>query len=286
MSDATADGTEHRPAARETYLAGYGTDVHQRMTARTAADKASFLLPYLRPGVSLLDCGCGPGSITVDLADLVAPGEVVGIDIAAVQVERATALAAERGVGNVRFQVGSVYELPFPDAYFDVVFSCYMVEHLREPLNALREMRRVLRSGGIAAVRDGDYEVGLWEPSTPLLRDLQALFQRAREQSGSPYYARNQRWLLLEAEFARTSGFAFAQYEGDHDATRRFAAVGARYLRQPPSEATAALGVSADPADAAHREAMARELEAWGERPDAFWAQLDCAAIGWVDQRV
>ena len=67
----------------------------------------------------LLDVGCGPGSITLGLAEAVAPGEVVGVDLQPAQVEQARALAAERGVANVRFEVASAYALPFPDAAFD-----------------------------------------------------------------------------------------------------------------------------------------------------------------------
>jgi ubiquinone/menaquinone biosynthesis C-methylase UbiE len=86
----------------------------------------------------LLDCGCGIGAITVDLAQQLAPGEVVGIDIAPVQVERSRALAREKGVANARFEVGNVYELSFPDAAFDAAFAHRVLEHLSDPLRALR----------------------------------------------------------------------------------------------------------------------------------------------------
>src|SRR5688572_8059537 len=72
-----------------------------QMAARTVTRDAAFLLPYLHPGMELLDAGCGPGSITVGLAEVVAPGGVVGVDLQAAQVEQARTLAAERGVTNV-----------------------------------------------------------------------------------------------------------------------------------------------------------------------------------------
>jgi ubiquinone/menaquinone biosynthesis C-methylase UbiE len=103
--------------------ATYSAEAHAMMGQRTAAQNADFFLPHLRPGMRLLDAGCGQGSITIGLADAVAPGEVVGLDRDPEQVERARALAAERGVTNVRFEVGDAYALPFPDASFDAVFA-------------------------------------------------------------------------------------------------------------------------------------------------------------------
>jgi ubiquinone/menaquinone biosynthesis C-methylase UbiE len=137
------------------------------MARRTAAQEAAFFLPHLRPGMRVLDVGCGPGSITVGLAEVVAPGEVVGIDVQQSQVERARDLAVERGVANVRFEVGDVYRLPFLDHSFDAVFAHTVLMHLQEPVRALAEARRVLRPGGITGVRDPDYGTMLSLPRRP-----------------------------------------------------------------------------------------------------------------------
>src|SRR5207302_9679818 len=102
---------EHAPPqlealpAREAYTHGYGERVVQHMAARSASVTLAFFLPHLKPGVRVLDCGCGPGAITADVAALVAPGEVVGVDIEPGQVETARQRAAERGIANVRFEV-------------------------------------------------------------------------------------------------------------------------------------------------------------------------------------
>ena len=103
------------------------------------------MLPDLNPGMSLLDCGCGPGSTTIELAQRLAPGQVTGIDIGAESVKQAQALARDLDVSNVSFQVANVYELPFPDNSFDAVFTHVVLAHLNEPLRALREMQRVLK---------------------------------------------------------------------------------------------------------------------------------------------
>src|SRR5215467_7322601 len=89
--------------AGQPYAVGYGTGATAIMASRTAEHVAGFLLPHLGAGIRLLDCGCGPGSISVGLARVVAPGEVVGIDIEATQVEAAQKRAHELGVSNARF---------------------------------------------------------------------------------------------------------------------------------------------------------------------------------------
>src|SRR5262245_909627 len=104
------------------------------MLRRTVEANASFVLPHLRPGLTVLDCGCGPGSITLGLAERVAPAQVVGIDVADQQVAAARALATEREVRNVRFERASIYDLPFAGGTFDLAFAHTVLEHLGDPL--------------------------------------------------------------------------------------------------------------------------------------------------------
>ncbi len=138
-------------------------------TWRTAENSAAYLLPYLSPGQSLLDIGCGPGTITVDLARRVNPGSVVGFDASADVVAQAAEHAASVGVTNVRFQVGDLFALPYDEGSFDVVHAHQVLQHLTDPVSALFELRRVLRVGGLLAVRDGDYGAFTWAPADPLL---------------------------------------------------------------------------------------------------------------------
>ncbi len=128
--------TDRNNPPKEKYLV-HGTESQRNMAARSALRHAAFFLHQLRKGMHILDCGSGSGSITLDLACLVAPGQVVGIDIDESEVERARALAGERGANNVRFQTDNVYNLPFANTAFDVVFSNALFDHLSEPLVAL-----------------------------------------------------------------------------------------------------------------------------------------------------
>src|SRR5262249_44921155 len=123
---------------------------------RVAAREAAFFLPHLRPGMALLDCGCGPGSITVGLAEAVAPGRVVGVDREPKALAVARAQAAGRGVTNVRFEEGDVHALPFADATFDAAFAHALLEHVRDPAAALAELYRVVKPGGVVGVRSPD----------------------------------------------------------------------------------------------------------------------------------
>jgi ubiquinone/menaquinone biosynthesis C-methylase UbiE len=149
---------------RDVYTHGHGEVVVRSHAARTAASSAAYLLPLLSPGLELLDVGCGPGSITLDLAEAVAPGRVRGIEIAEDALRTARASAGERGV-EVEFAAGDVYRLDDPDDSYDVTHAHQVLQHLSDPVAALREMRRVTRPGGVVAVRDADYAAFTWWPA-------------------------------------------------------------------------------------------------------------------------
>jgi ubiquinone/menaquinone biosynthesis C-methylase UbiE len=104
---------------------------------RSIATSAAFFVPHLQPGMALLDAGCGPGSITLDFAEALAPIEVVGVDIDTAALERARKAAEERGVTNLRLEPGDIYKLRFPDASFDAVWTSSTMQWLRRPKKAL-----------------------------------------------------------------------------------------------------------------------------------------------------
>ncbi len=107
------------------------------------------LCEYLRKGDHVLDVGCGPGTITLDVAEFVYPGKVIGIDIAENAIKDARKAAKERNIENVEFVVRDACALPFKDGQFDVVYEHILLKWLRNPLDALKEQKRVARKGGL-----------------------------------------------------------------------------------------------------------------------------------------
>ncbi|HEY2763133.1 MAG TPA: methyltransferase domain-containing protein [Pseudonocardiaceae bacterium] len=156
-------------ASHETYTHGHAESVLRSHVWRTVDNSAAYLAGHLRPGISVLDVGCGPGTITTDLAQRVAPGRVLGIEPVPEPLARARATARQAGVGNVAFVLGDVYALEAGDATFDVVHAHQVLQHLGDPVAALREMLRVTRPGGVVAARDGDYAAMTWWPADPRL---------------------------------------------------------------------------------------------------------------------
>ena len=210
------------------YTHGHHASVVAQHARRTAAIEAWFLLPRLRPGMRLLDAGCGPGSVTCGLAQIVAPGPVTGIDLSAAVLEQARSLAAERGIGNAAFETGDVYALEYGDETFDVVFANQLLQHLADPPAALREFRRVLKPGGLVAVRDADYATMSPQPHFAEFDDWNRLYHQVARRNaaepdagrhlpdwlraaGLPGYELHPNVVLLEGDDARIWGEAWSQ---------------------------------------------------------------------------
>jgi SAM-dependent methyltransferase len=191
--------------SHETYTPGYSEPTLQLMLKRTAAKHATFFTPFLDRGMRLLDCGCGPGTITIDLAEMVAPGQVIGIDLEPAQL-RAAEQRARQQQTNASFAVVSIYSLPFLDGSFDRVFAHALFEHLREPVIALREMKRVLRSSGLVGIRSPDWAGRLVYPPNPLIEQAFGLFKQMQiANGGNPHVGRAIKGLLREAGFRNIS---------------------------------------------------------------------------------
>ncbi len=191
----------------DTYTHGHHGSVLRSHTWRTVENSAGYLLPHLEPGTSILDVGCGPGTITADLADRVAPGSVLGIDRGTDVVDLAAAAHVDRA--GVRFAVGDVYALDADDATFDVVHAHQVLQHLSDPVAALIEMRRVCRPDGVVAVRDADYGAFTWAPLDPTLdRWLDAYRAVARSNDAEPDAGRHLKGGALAAGFSSVEASA------------------------------------------------------------------------------
>jgi len=193
----------------EVYTPGYNETAVRYMMRRHAARDAAFVLPHLRRGMSLLDCGCGPGTITLGLAEAVSPGHVVGLDLEESQIDLARNLAVERRLKNVEFKFGSVYELPFLEHSFDVVFAHALFEHLGDPLAALGELRRVLKPGGIAGISSPDWNGNLMAPRNQEAQEFIEIYKRLQiRNGGNPYVGRELGRLMEEAGFSAVTVMA------------------------------------------------------------------------------
>jgi ubiquinone/menaquinone biosynthesis C-methylase UbiE len=104
--------------------------------------------------MTILDIGCGPGSITIDLAKHVPHGHVTGLEYVTDPLPAARELASSEGVTNITFQQGDIHALPFVDDTFDIVHVHQVLQHIADPVQGLREMRRVMKEGGIVAARE------------------------------------------------------------------------------------------------------------------------------------
>ncbi|GAA1225715.1 methyltransferase domain-containing protein [Rhodoglobus aureus] len=185
-----------RSMTRERYTHGHHESVLKSHTWRTIANSAAYLEPHLQSGLSLLDVGCGPGTITAEFAERLSPGQVTGVDAAPAAIEKASALTAD----NLSFVVGDAYALPFDDNSFDLVHSHQTLQHLGRPVAALAEMMRVAKPGGLIAVRDVDYAGLICFPELSGLRVWADLYDAVhRSNGGEPNAGRRLKAWALQA---------------------------------------------------------------------------------------
>jgi SAM-dependent methyltransferase len=266
------------PVRHEQYSHGHAPAVVRQHAQRTADEAAAFLRPDLKPGMRLIDVGCGPGSITRGLAEWLAPGEVVGLDPSGATLEGARRDAAARGLSNLRYEEGSVYALPFPDDSFDVAYAHQVFQHLRERGAALREMLRVVRRGGLIALREVDWGTVAYWPRDPWLdRYVDMHLKTWRRNGGEPEMGRRMRALFNEAGVTdlRISGAAWC-YATPEETTAWGESYAERLLTSPMGEQPVKYGY----ATRADIEAMAAAFRSWAAHPDALWSFNHVEAIG------
>ncbi|GHC80809.1 hypothetical protein GCM10007079_20040 [Nocardiopsis terrae] len=254
-------------------MARYTHGQHPTVTTsylwRDAENSAAYALGEIRPGRSLLDVGCGPGSITADLARRVAPGRVTAVDNSAEAVEQARAGAEEAGVANIDFLVGDVHDLDLPDDTFDVVHAHQVLQHVDDPVRALAEMGRVARPGGVVAACDSDYSAMHWYPRLPELDSWMDLYQSmARLNGGEPDAGRH----LLA--WAHAAGFGEVSYVAEvwnHSAPDRRAWWGGMWARRILESAMGRDAVRKGYATEEELADISAGWRRWSEHPDAVF---------------
>ena len=277
-----SSGNETGSSVKEGYIHNaYGVVTKDIHGVRTADSSAAFLLSYLRKGQRLLDLGCGQGSITTGLAQAVAPGEVVGLDMEEKAINVARERAAEEGVSNVRFEVGNAYNLSFESDYFDVTYSNGVLDHLHHPGDALKEVWRVLKPGGIIGVRDVDMETAKFAPANPLLEKHVELYIRFRRHlGGDPLIGRNLRALVNNASFLKTHFSSSCAVDLGHTTESIKAKVEGLiqlFTGAKVRETVIELGW----ADNMYFDWVEEALRTWSESPNAYGSLVWGEAIGW-----
>ena len=267
------------PDDKQIYTAGYSPTAIQSRARRTAAEHAGFFLPHLRAGMHVLDCGCGPGSITIGLAEVVTPGGVVGIDIEPSQIDLARTQAVQRGCTNVRFDVGNVLHLPYPEATFDAVFGHTILMQFQDPLPVVAEVCRVVKPGGVVGFREPACDGNLYEPPEGAFKQYFALFMRMLQYNGSnPLVGHRLGALLSRAGVERVT--MSASYEGrgtPEEKQERYDRMARRCQEDRWMEQAIALGwISRDA-----RDRLSAALHGEGADPEAFSAFACCEVVGW-----
>lgn len=242
------------------YTPGYTENAVQFMARRTTAKHAAFFTPHLRPGWALLDCGCGPGAITCDLARLVAPGQTIGVDAAESQVKEAELRATAEGLGHVRFRMAAAEALPFPDDSFDAVFSHALFEHLPNASAVAKELLRVLRPGGLAGIRSPDWGGFVLFPNDREVDGALAAYREIQESGGGDtQMGRKLGSILNRAGFTEVETGGEFEFYADREWIANYLA-----LRLEKGKKT--------------KEADA--LRIWSRHPDSLFAQAWFHAVG------
>jgi SAM-dependent methyltransferase len=261
------------------YSVGHRPSAIGYMARRTAERNAQFALPHFLRGSSLLDCGCGPGTITLGLARHVVPGHVIGIDLEASQIELAQANAREAGVSNVSFQTADVRSLPFTDGQFDLVFCHTVLCHLARPEIAIAEMCRVLRHGGCIAIRDIIASRCIYWPESPQLLRGESLLQKVMSHAGGdPDCGTKLGRLLSEA------GFSDVFMSASYDLPRTLAEKPDYFASEGDLLEYSTMGDICVAQGWAKREelsAIAKEWRIFGSMPDTLFALPFGEVVGW-----
>lgn len=264
-------------STRTGYTMGYDEDFRQMLDRRSAATHAKHLLPHLQPGMSVLDFGCGPGTISVGLASAVEPGGFVGIDMADSQIELARKAADAGGHHNASFQVGDVTDLAFDDDTFDVVHCHAVLNHVPDTRAALQEAKRVLKPGGIISCRELIGESSFSEPAGNLREAWEVFTKLIEANGGHPQMGKELKAYLVDAGFTNVAITASIEVYSTPEDIAFFHKLVADWFFSPKLIAAATMfGLATHEQFEKWRE----DHDAWRDAPEAVGATAFGEAIG------
>lgn len=260
------------------YTHGHHQSVLKSHRWRTIENSAAHLAPRLTPDAELLDIGCGPGTLTCDLAERVR--RVTAVEHTAEALDLCRVEAERRGVTNIDFVVADVHDLTFDDASFDIVHAHQVLQHVADPVRALTQMRRVCRPGGTVSVRESDYHGFVWYPESQALNRWMDLYQRvARSNGGEPDAGR----MLLA--WAHEVGFADVTYTSStwcHASPAERDHWGGMWAERVLSSKLGEQAVAEGFADRAELEEISAAWLEWAANPDATISVLHGEILGTV----
>ena len=249
------------------------------LAARGLDNQCGPLKAYLRPGLEVLDAGCGPGTITADVAAVVSPGTVRGVDLVEQSIEQARELAASMGAANLSFEVGDCNALRFADQSFDLVYSNSMLEYQRDPAVTLAELRRVTRRGGwLVAITTSNVD-RLFYPRCPTVEKILAAFMAYGDPSRADFF-QDMLCARKTAGAFRAAGLQALQVEA-YGAPVDCVYPGSQYFDYRHDALVGFLGdpqrwrriIAAGLLDEAAVLQARRELDEWHAHPSAFYLQ-------------
>lgn len=160
---------------------------------RNAENSAEQLLPTLKamaaqnPHLRLLDVGSGSGTLTASFSKYMPEGQITAVDLSEDILAQAKEHVASVKITNISFQQASVYELPFLDDSFDIVHTSQMLTHLDEPHEAMKELYRVCKKGGVVSARDADIGMTAYWPTTKGIEKATEVMCKFQEATGGTW---------------------------------------------------------------------------------------------------
>lgn len=264
---------------RETYMHGHHPVVVDEHARRSAKRNAAHLLPHLTSGMSLIDIGCGPGSITAGLAKAIGPGQAVGVDTSETALGRARANADDAEIKNLEYQIADAYDLPFSDGSFEAAHIHQVLQHLSKPKCALQEAVRVLAPGGVIGITEVDWGTAVFWPRTSATdRFLEIYNEVAIRNGGDPNIGRRLRSMLEPLGLERMEIGALAWSFGDADTTAQW---GDLWWSRIQESNIATVATETGISTSEELAEVGADLHEWGQAPDAFFSMTHGQALGW-----
>jgi ubiquinone/menaquinone biosynthesis C-methylase UbiE len=202
------------------YVHGTEASEQERLEVQAKMLGGGEFLPPLRPGMRILDVGCGTGAIAREVAVRIAPGEVVGVDREEVMLDTAQGLARAEGIENVLFVRGDANKLDFGDNEFDAAYARFLLEHVASPPDVVREIVRVVKPGGWVCVYEWENACDACYPESPAIAEVwRGIFRLQQILNTDPWVARKLYGIFLRAGLidVQTEGRAWTANAGEQD---------------------------------------------------------------------